>query len=493
MHYLLVLDQGTTSSRAIIFDERQRVVAVRQKETKQMYPHPGWVEQDPQDIWAATVGVMQEVIAASGLRAQDICALGITNQRETTIVWEKETGKPLYNAIVWQCRRTAEDCEQIRAQGMAETIQKKTGLLLDAYFSATKLRWILDRVDPDRSRSSKGDILFGTVDTWLLWKLSEGRIHATDRTNASRTMLYNIHTLDWDDELLRLFHIPRAMLGEVRPSSHIFGNVAITPSVSIPVAGIAGDQQAALFGQGCFAPGEAKNTYGTGCFLLMNIGQTPKQSQHGLITTLAASGDGAPVYALEGSIFVGGAVVQWLRDELRFIEDAADSAFFAEKCIDNGGVYLVPAFVGLGAPHWDMYARGAIYGLTRGSGRAHIIRAALEAICYQTVDVLDCMRADADLNLEALKADGGAAANHFLMQFQADMLNTPVVRPQNLESTAFGAAALAGLAVGVWPNEEALRHVMQEDCRFLPQMEDEVRKKNRQGWQEALRRTLTKI
>lgn len=491
MSYIVAIDQGTTSSRAILFNDQQEIIGMRQKETKQFYPNPGWVEQDPQDIWATSYGVLQEVIAVTGVDPKEIRALGITNQRETTIVWERATGKPLHPAIVWQCRRTADTCEAMKAAGWTDRILAKTGLVIDAYFSATKLAYILDRIDPDRSRAKAGDILFGTVDSWLLWKLTDGAIHATDYTNASRTMLYNIHSLDWDDEILEYFNIPRNILPTVHPSGYRYGTLALAGDVHIPIAGIAGDQQAALYGQGCFNAGEAKNTYGTGCFLLMNIGNTPIQSKHGLVTTIAAGLKDKPTYALEGSIFVGGAVIQWLRDELRVIEDSSDSEFFAEKIKDNGGVYLVPAFVGLGAPHWDMYARGALYGLTRGTGRSHIIRAALESIAYQTVDVLDAMVADSGITIERLKADGGAAANNFLMQFQADILHTGVDRPAVLETTARGAAALAGLTTGVWKDEEALKETLRMERRFEPKMSEEMRMSCLEGWNEAMARTKT--
>ncbi len=492
MSYIIAIDQGTTSSRAILFNDQQEIVGMRQKETKQFYPNPGWVEQDPQDIWATSYGVLQEVIAVTGVDPKEICALGITNQRETTVVWERATGKPLHPAIVWQCRRTADTCEAMKVAGWTDHILAKTGLVIDAYFSATKLAYILDRVDPDRSRAKAGEILFGTVDSWLLWKLTDGAVHATDYTNASRTMLYNIHTLDWDDEILAYFDIPRSMLPAVHPSGYRYGTLELAGDVHIPIAGIAGDQQAALYGQGCFNAGEAKNTYGTGCFLLMNIGNIPIQSKHGLVTTIAAGLNAKPAYALEGSIFVGGAVIQWLRDELRFIEDAPDSEFFAEKIKDNGGVYLVPAFVGLGAPHWDMYARGALYGLTRGTGRPHIIRAALESIAYQTVDVLNAMVADSGINIERLKADGGAAANNFLMQFQADILNTGVDRPAVLETTALGAATLAGLTTNVWESEAALKENLTIERQFEPRMPKEVRESHLKGWNEAMERTKTK-
>ena len=493
MGYVVALDIGTTSSRAIAFDHNQDIVCMRQQEIAQHYPHPGWVEEDPMELWASSFGVLQEMLAVKNIHPQDVCALGITNQRETTIVWEKDTGRPVYNAIVWQCRRTADFCEELKAQGWEKPILDKTGLVIDAYFSATKLKWILDEVDPDRSRAKAGELLFGTVDTWILWKLTEGRTHATDYTNASRTMLFNINTLDWDDELLAYFDIPRVMLPEVHPSGHHFGKASIGAAhVEVPIAGIAGDQQSALYGQLCWEKGQAKNTYGTGCFLLMNIGKDATKSSHGLVTTIAAGRDKAPDYALEGSIFVGGAVIQWLRDEMRFIEEASDSAFFAEKLDGNDGVYVVPAFVGLGAPYWDMYARGAIFGLTRGTGRSHIIRAALEGIAYQTRDVLEAMEADTGVTLESLRVDGGASQNSFLMQFQADILARAVERPKCVESTALGAALLAGLEVGFWKDEADARASYALDKRFAPQMDEESRKKNYDGWKEAVARTLTK-
>ncbi|MFM9413622.1 glycerol kinase GlpK [Peptococcus simiae] len=491
MAYIIALDQGTTSSRAIIFDHEQNIVDIRQNETRQYFPQSGWVEQDPQDIWASTFGALQETLAATGISPETIDALAITNQRETTIVWDKASGKPVYNAIVWQCRRTADRCQDLVDKGYKEQIAEKTGLVIDPYFSATKLAWILDEVDPDRTRAKAGDLLFGTVDTWLLWKLTDGQVHATDYTNASRTMLFNIHSLTWDQDILDLLDIPQAMLPEVHPSSYPFGQAHLGRNVMVPVAGMAGDQQAALFGQTCFSPGEAKNTYGTGCFLLMNIGHEPIISRHGLVTTIAAGTSDQPTYALEGSIFVGGAVIQWLRDILHILDEAADSDFFATKLEDNEGVYLVPAFVGLGAPYWDSYARGSMFGLTRGTGRAHIVRAALEAIAYQTHDVLEAMVAESPVEIKTLQVDGGAAENDFLMQFQADILNVPVVRPQILETTALGAAMLAGLAVGVWQDlAEVARH-RQVDQTFKPAMDGNKRQKNIDGWKEAIRRTLT--
>ena len=492
MSYIVALDIGTTSTRAIAFDHAQHIAGMRQQAFSQYYPEPGWVEEDAMELWASTFGVLQELLAIKSIHPEDVEAIGITNQRETTIVWERATGKPVYNAIVWQCRRTADECERIKAEGWEEKILAKTGLVIDAYFSATKLAWILDRVDPDRSRAKAGELLFGTVDTWILWKLTEGRVHATDYTNASRTMLFNINSLDWDQELLDYFDIPRAMLPEVHPSGYRFGTAVLgSKHVEVPVTGIAGDQQAALYGQMCWERGEAKNTYGTGCFLLMNIGKTPVKSAHGLVTTIAAGQDVAPDYALEGSIFVGGAVIQWLRDEMRFIEESADSEFFAEKLESNDGVYLVPAFVGLGAPYWDMYARGTIQGLTRGTGRSHIIRAALEAIAYQTRDVLEAMEADTGVDMESLRVDGGASQNGFLMQFQADILDRRVELPENVESTALGAALLAGLTAGFWKDEAELRAAHALARVYEPEMDAQTRAKNYDGWKNAVAHTLT--
>lgn len=492
MKYIVALDVGTTSSRAIVFNHQQEIVGVKQQEIQQYYPHAGWVEQNPMDLWAASYGVLQEVLAMQSIHPQDVGGIGITNQRETTIVWEKSTGRPVYNAIVWQCRRTAGFCETMKKEGWKDPILEKTGLVIDAYFSATKLKWILDKVDPDRSRAAAGELLFGTVDTWILWKLTEGRVHATDYTNASRTMLFNINTLEWDQELLSYFNIPACMLPEVQPSSHLFGECHIGfGKKGVPISGIAGDQQAALFGQLCWEKGEAKNTYGTGCFLLMNIGKEATKSKHGLVTTIAAGRDAKPSYALEGSVFIGGAVVQWLRDEMKFIESAADSELLARSLRDNGGVYVVPAFVGLGAPYWDMYARGAIYGLTRGTGRTHIVRAALEAVAYQTRDVLEAMVADTAIEISSLRVDGGASQNQFLMQFQADILDRQVEQPQNVESTALGVAFLSGLAVGFWKDEGDIRATHRMARGYLPTMSEEQRKENYAGWQKAIACTRT--
>ena len=467
--YVLALDQGTTSSRAILFDNEQNIIAVRQREFEQLYPQQGWVEHDPMEIWSSQYGVMNEVVAQSGVDAHDIAAIGITNQRETTILWEKATGRPIYNAIVWQCRRTAPLVDELLSQpGMAEYIKENTGLVPDAYFSATKIKWILDHVPGARERAQAGEILFGTVDSWLVWKLTGGKVHVTDRTNASRTMLYNIHKLDWDDTLLNALDIPRAMLPRVTDSSEIYGYTDLC-GVQVPVAGIAGDQQAALFGQGCFSKGEAKNTYGTGCFLLMNTGDTICRSKNGLLTTIAISLNGKVEYALEGSVFVGGAVIQWVRDGLRMIQESRDSEYYAQKVPDNGGVYIVPAFTGLGAPYWDMYARGAILGITRGTNRGHIARAVLECIAAQVTDLMLAMRQDAGCDITLLRADGGASVSDILLQLQADLLRIPVDRPEMVETTAFGAAALAGLCCGVWKDTDELRALRRSEKVFLPQ------------------------
>ena len=467
--YVLALDQGTTSSRAILFDNEQNIIAVRQREFEQLYPQQGWVEHDPMEIWSSQYGVMNEVVAQSGVDAHDIAAIGITNQRETTILWEKATGRPIYNAIVWQCRRTAPLVDELLSQpGMAEYIKENTGLVPDAYFSATKIKWILDHVPGARERAQAGEILFGTVDSWLVWKLTGGKVHVTDRTNASRTMLYNIHKLDWDDTLLNALDIPRAMLPRVTDSSEIYGYTDLC-GVQVPVAGIAGDQQAALFGQGCFSKGEAKNTYGTGCFLLMNTGDTICRSKNGLLTTIAISLNGKVEYALEGSVFVGGAVIQWLRDELRLVDSAPECDRLAESVESSGGVVVVPAFTGLGAPYWDMYARGAILGITRGTGRAHIARAVLECIAYQVTDLMLAMRQDAGCDITALRADGGASVSDILMQMQADLLRIPVDRPTMVETTAFGAASLAGLACGLWRDTDELAALRRSQRVFLPQ------------------------
>ncbi len=487
--YVLALDQGTTSSRAILFDNEQNIIAVRQREFEQLYPQQGWVEHDPMEIWSSQYGVMNEVVAQSGVDAHDITAIGITNQRETTILWEKATGRPIYNAIVWQCRRTAPLVDELLSQpGMAEYIKENTGLVPDAYFSATKIKWILDHVPGARERAQAGEILFGTVDSWLVWKLTGGKVHVTDRTNASRTMLYNIHKLDWDDTLLNALDIPRAMLPRVTDSSEIYGYTDLC-GVQVPVAGIAGDQQAALFGQGCFSKGEAKNTYGTGCFLLMNTGDTICRSKNDLLTTIAISLNGKVEYALEGSVFVGGAVIQWVRDGLRMIQESRDSEYYAQKVPDNGGVYIVPAFTGLGAPYWDMYARGAIVGITRGTTQNHIIRAAEESIAYQSYDLVHAMELDVGQPITALKVDGGASRDQFLMQFQADILNKTVLRPAIRETTALGAAYLAGLATGVWKDRGEIRSLWHCNMTFTPNMEAPEREKLLAGWHKAVGRS----
>ncbi len=485
-NYILALDQGTTSSRAILFDREQNMIAVSQKEFTQYYPQEGWVEQDPMEIYSSQYAVMMEAVAQSGIDVQEIAGIGITNQRETTILWDKTTGRPIYNAIVWQCRRTAELIDELKAQGLESYIRENTGLIPDAYFSATKIKWILDRVPGARERAERGEILFGTVDSWLIWKLTDG-IHITDYTNASRTMLFNIKTLQWDGTLLKALDIPRQMLPEVHPCSEIYGFTDIR-GIKIPIAGIAGDQQAALFGQCCFDPGDAKNTYGTGCFLLMNTGKTLCRSQNGLLTTIAAGVEGIQ-YALEGSVFVGGAVIQWLRDELRFLTESKEAEYYAQKVNDTGGVYFVPAFTGLGAPYWDMYARGCMIGLTRGTRREHIIRAAQESIAYQTADLVHAMERDTGVPLTGLRADGGASRDAFLMQFQADILNKQVLRPVIRETTALGAAYLAGLAAGVWSNLDEIRKLWHCDMVFSPEMEDEKRNKLLSGWEKAVGRS----
>ncbi len=487
--YLLALDQGTTSSRAILFDDQQNIVGISQKEFTQHYPRQGWVEQDPMEIYSSQYGVMMEVIAKSGVEVRDIRGIGITNQRETTIIWDAKTGRPVYPAIVWQCRRTADMVDRLKEQGLGDYIRETTGLVPDAYFSATKIAWILDRVPDGRQRAKAGELLFGTVDSWLIWKLTGGAVHVTDYTNASRTMLFNIHTLDWDDRLLEIFDVPREMLPQVHNSSEIYGYTTIQGE-SIPIAGIAGDQQAALFGQCCFEAGQAKNTYGTGCFLLMNTGDKPCTSQNGLITTIAIGLNGQVQYALEGSVFVGGAVIQWLRDEMRFITESKDAEYYAQKVENTGGVYLVPAFTGLGAPHWDMYARGCLIGLTRGTRREHIIRAAQESIAYQSYDLVKAMEKDTGSELSELKVDGGASRDAFLMQFQADILGCEVHRPMIRETTALGAAYLAGMAVGVWKDQEEIRRLWNCDVTFRSKMEEEEREKLLHGWHKAVGRSL---
>jgi glycerol kinase len=488
-NYILALDQGTTSSRAILFDREQRIVGSSQKEFTQFYPQDGWVEHDAMEIWASQYAVMTEVIAQSGVSASDIAAIGIANQRETTILWDKETGRPIYNAIVWQCRRTSGIVDALNADGHGGYIRETTGLIPDAYFSATKIKWLLDNVEGARERAKRGEVLFGTVDTWLLWKLTNGAVHATDYTNASRTMLYDIHKLRWDEKLLEILNIPREMLPEVCDSSSVYGYANVFGE-SLPIAGMAGDQQAALFGQSCFSPGDAKNTYGTGCFLLMNTGEVPYTSNNGLLTTIAVGLGGNVTYALEGSVFVGGAVIQWLRDELRFFSESRDAEYYAQKVPDSGGVYLVPAFTGLGAPYWDMYARGVIVGLTRGTKREHIIRASQESIAFQSADLMTAMEKDTGIPLAVLKADGGASRDGFLMQFQADILRKPVCRPVIRETTALGAAYLAGLAVGVWKDKKELSAGWKRDALYEPLLDDGKRMELLDGWHKAVKRSL---
>ena len=486
--YVMALDAGTTSNRCILFDKKGRVCSSAQREFTQYFPRPGWVEHDADEIWASQLGVAVEAMNKIGASAEDIAAIGITNQRETVIVWDRTTGEPVCRAIVWQSRRTSGYCDSLKAKGLTEKFRDKTGLVIDAYFSGTKIKWILDNVPDAREKAEKGELLFGTVETWLIWKLTKGKVHVTDYSNASRTMLFNINSLEWDEEILKELDIPGSMLPEVRPSSCIYGET--DPSFfggAIPIAGAAGDQQAALFGQTCFAPGEAKNTYGTGCFLLMNTGETPVFSKNGLVTTIAWGLDGKVTYALEGSIFVAGAAIQWLRDEMRLIDSAADSAYMAQKVPDTNGCYVVPAFTGLGAPHWDQYARGTIVGITRGVNKYHIIRATLESLAYQVNDVLTAMKADSGIELAALRADGGASANDFLMQVQADIINAPVRRPACVETTAAGAAYLAGLAVGYWADKNDVIKNQIIEQTFEPSICPEDRDSRIRGWNKAVK------
>ena len=489
--YVLVFDQGTSSSRAILFDQGTKTAGIAQKEIQQIYPRPGWVEHDPMDIWGCQTGVANEILAKTGIRPEKIAAIGITNQRETTVVWDKATGTPVYNAIVWQCRRTAAICDELKARGLEHYIRENTGLVLDAYFSGTKIKWILDNVPGVRERAENGELLFGTIDTWLIWNLTRGAAHVTDYSNASRTMLFNIRTLRWDTRILEEMGIPACMLPEVKPSSDIYGftDLHTFGGAEIPIAGVAGDQQAALFGQACFDDGMAKNTYGTGCFMLMNTGEKPVPSGNGLLTTIAWGVDGKVEYALEGAIFVAGAAVQWLRDELKLIDNAAQSEELATAVTDTNGVYVVPAFVGLGAPYWDMYARGTVVGLTRGANRNHIVRATLESIAFQTRDVLEAMREDSGITLKTLKVDGGAVTNNFLMQFQSDILGVPVERPKVTETTAMGAAFLAGLAVGFWKNKAEIAAKWNVDRTFTPTMAAETRERQYKGWKKAVERS----
>jgi len=490
--YILAIDQGTTSCRAILFNHESQVIGVAQKEFTQFYPKPGWVEHDAEEIWSKQYGVMAELLAKTGVSPEEIAGIGITNQRETTLVWDKTTGKPIHPAIVWQCRRTTEIVEDLKAKGWEVIIRSRTGLVLDAYFSGTKVKWILDQVEDARDKAERGDLLFGTIDTWLIWKLTNGKVHVTDYSNASRTLLYDIHNLEWSEDILAGLRIPRSMLPEVKPSSLIYGQaeIGLFGKHTIPISGIAGDQQAALFGQMCFEPGMAKNTYGTGCFMLMNTGTRAVPSKSGLLTTIAWGLDGKVDYALEGSVFIAGAAIQWLRDGLKLIDSAQESEVFASKVEDTDGVYVVPAFTGLGAPYWNMRARGAIFGLTRGTTQAHLIRATLEAMAYQTKDVLRAMENDAEMSLQKLRVDGGAVANNLLMQFQADLLGVNVERPEVIETTALGAAYLAGLAVGFWKNQAEIRSSWRMDRCFKPEMPEEQRIKLYQGWLKAVERSM---
>lgn len=490
--YIMSLDQGTTSSRAILFDKEGNIVATSQKEFTQIYPKAGWVEHNAMEIWGSQSGVMREVLETNSIRPDQIVAIGITNQRETTIVWDKTTGKPIYNAIVWQCRRTSDICDNLKEKGYEENIREKTGLLVDAYFSGTKIKWILDNIEGAREKANRGELLFGTVDTWLIWNLTRGKVHVTDYSNAARTMLYNIKDLKWDDEILDILDIPKAMLPDVKPSSHVYGytDEAMLAGAKIPIAGCAGDQQSALFGQTCFEEGSAKNTYGTGCFMLMNTGEKLVESKNGLLTTIAWGVDGKVEYALEGSIFIAGAAIQWLRDELKILYNAKQSEFYANSVENTNGVYVVPAFAGLGAPYWDMYARGSIMGLTRGANREHLVRATLESIAYQAKDILEAMQEDSGIKLKNLKVDGGASSNNFLMQFQSDMLDVNIDRPKVVETTALGAAYLAGLAVGFYKNKEDIKKSWIIDKEFTPNMSEEKRALLYRGWKRAVQRSL---
>lgn len=490
--YILALDQGTTSSRSMVFDQKGNIISTAQKEFRQIFPQPGWVEHDAEEIWSTQFGTMADAVSRTGMNMNQIAGIGITNQRETTVVWERKTSKPVYNAIVWQDRRTSVLCDQLKAEGYTKTIQEKTGLVIDAYFSATKLKWILDNVPGARIKAEKGELAFGTIDTWLAWKLSNGDIHITDVSNASRTMLLNIHTCQWDDELLKLFNIPVSILPEVMPSSKVYGFTGkIVPGSALPIAGIAGDQQAALFGQMCTQPGMVKNTYGTGCFMLMNTGANAITSKNNLLTTITWQVNEKTEYALEGSVFIAGAVVQWLRDGLKIIRNSGEVEMLSQQVNDSGGVYMVPAFAGLGAPHWNQYARGTVFGLTRGSTDAHIARAALDSIAYQAYDVLKAMEADSGISITELRVDGGATINNKLMQFQSDIVNCKVVRPKITETTALGAAYLAGLAVGYWKNIDEIRKQWQPDKEFIPGMTAEKREELIKGWQRAVRASIS--
>lgn len=486
--YVMALDAGTTSNRCILFNEKGEIISLAQKEFTQYFPHPGWVEHDADEIWSSMLGVAVEAMNKLNITPDQVAAIGITNQRETTIIWDKNTGEPVYHAIVWQCRRTSEYCDQLKEKGLTEKFRQKTGLMIDAYFSGTKVKWILDNIPGAREKAEAGDLLFGTVETWLIWKLTKGRVHVTDYSNAARTMLFNINTLEWDDEILEELGIPKSMLPQARPSSEVYGMADESYfGKEIPIGGAAGDQQAALFGQTCFTAGEAKNTYGTGAFLLMNTGTKPVFSDNGLITTIAWGLDGEVNYALEGSIFVAGAAIQWLRDEMRLVDSSPDSEYMASKVKDTNGCYVVPAFTGLGAPHWDQYARGTIVGITRGVNKYHVIRATLESLAYQTYDVLKAMEADSGIKLSALKVDGGASANNFLMQFQSDILNTEVRRPRCVETTAMGAAYLAGLAVGYWKDKNDVINNWNIDRKFHPEMKEDEREEKLAGWEKAVK------
>lgn len=489
--YILALDQGTTSSRSIVFDKKGNIVSVAQREFKQIFPQPGWVEHNAEEIWSTQSSTIAEALAKADIGMKQVAGIGITNQRETTVVWDRKTGKPVYHAIVWQDRRTSKYCDELKSAGKAKMIQQKTGLVIDAYFSATKLKWILDNVDGAREKAEKGDLAFGTIDCWLVWKLTEGSVHITDVTNASRTMLLDIHSCQWDDDLLKLFDIPESMLPEVKPSSEVYGKTTkIFPEAHVPIAGIAGDQQAALFGQMCTKKGMVKNTYGTGCFMLMNTGTEAIESKNNLLTTVAWNVNGKTQYALEGSVFIAGAVVQWLRDGLKIISKSSEVETLAGTVKDSDGVYIVPAFAGLGTPHWNQHARGSVFGLTRGSTDAHIARAALDSIAFQTYDVLKAMEADAGISIAELRVDGGATVNNGLMQFQSDLLNTKVIRPKVTETTALGAAYLAGLAVGFWKNIDEIQDQWQVDKEFSPSMKEEKRKNLINGWQKAVKATI---
>lgn len=488
MKYIIALDQGTTSSRAVLFDEAGSIASIAQQEFTQIFPQAGWIEHDANEIWNTQLAMLQKVIADSKIEVKSIAGIGITNQRETTVIWNRKTGQPIYHALVWQDKRTAPICEELKSRGLTEYVRQHTGLVIDSYFSATKIKWILDHVEGARASAERGELAFGTMDTWLMWKLTEGKVHATDYSNASRTMLFNIQNLTWDEKLLKELQIPKSLLPEVKPSSYHFGDWSFQGAM-IPISGVAGDQQAALFGQACFEPGMAKNTYGTGCFMLMNTGSKIQHSKNGLITTIAWGLDGKVEYALEGSVFIAGAAVQWLRDSLHLIDQSKDSEYFAMKALGSNDVYVVPAFAGLGAPYWDMYARGAIFGLTRDTGKDHIIKATLESLAYQTKDILEAMQEDSGVKLSALKVDGGACANNILMQFQADILGTIVERPEVIESTAMGAAYLAGIQVGLWKKNDIIK-TRKVQRQFTPQMNDTTRQQLYSGWKKAVQRTM---